>query len=80
MYMSLCNGHNPKSSSFQGWVHAPSFDHGIGDPKENDIFVSSLYVSLAGDTKSFFTLMSSLYLVRNLFSFLNKNHKIKACL
>lgn len=24
----------------QGWVHAPSFDHGVGDPKENDIIVS----------------------------------------
>ena len=64
MYMSLCNVHNPESSSFQGWVHAPSFDHGVGDPKENDIFVSSLYVSLAGYAKSLFTLMSSWYLLR----------------
>lgn len=24
----------------QGWVQAPSFDHGVGDPKENDIIVT----------------------------------------
>lgn len=24
----------------QGWVLAPSFDHGVGDPKENDIIVT----------------------------------------
>eukprot|EP00250_Pteridium_aquilinum_P012936 c21037_g1_i1 orf=326-1069(-) len=24
----------------QGWVHAPSFDHGVGDPKEKDIIVT----------------------------------------
>lgn len=27
-------------SARQGSVYAPSFDHGVGDPKEDDIFVN----------------------------------------
>ncbi|XP_020590119.1 putative uridine kinase C227.14 [Phalaenopsis equestris] len=27
----------------QGWVYAPSFDHGVGDPVENDIYIGPLH-------------------------------------
>jgi len=27
----------------QGWAHLPSFDHGVGDPVEKDIYVSTMY-------------------------------------
>jgi hypothetical protein len=28
----------------QGWEYMPSFDHGIGDPVEKDIYVAPQYV------------------------------------
>ena len=37
---------NTKQASMfdvQGWAHLPSFDHGVGDPVEKDIYVSPTY-------------------------------------
>jgi hypothetical protein len=28
----------------QGWEYMPSFDHGVGDPVEKDIYVAPQYV------------------------------------
>jgi hypothetical protein len=35
----------PSLFGVQGWAHLPSFDHGVGDPVEKDIYVSPMYDS-----------------------------------
>jgi pantothenate kinase len=39
LHITLCFDWSLKHLCLQGSVYAPSFDHGVGDPVENDIFV-----------------------------------------
>lgn len=47
LHITLCFDWSLKHLCLQGSVYAPSFDHGVGDPVENDIFVKPQWVIIA---------------------------------